>query len=94
MILEVDLVAEQIEELLEGRRDLPVAEELLLRHLASSLMKNAELEPGNERVLVVSGYQRGGARAHDRHQSAHVQGIVDRLQECRSVSMRKTRGSC
>lgn len=92
MILEINLLAEQVKELLESWRDLPVAEELLLRHLTGSLMKNAELEPRDQRVLVVPGYQSAGAGAHDRHQGAHVQGFVDSLRRTSSdVSMREGR---
>lgn len=72
MILEIDLLTEQIQKLLEGRRDLPVAEELFLGHLAGSLMENAKLEPGDQGVLVVSGYEGAGAGTHDRRQGAHI----------------------
>lgn len=72
MILEIDFLAKQIEELLKGWRDLPIAEELLLGELTGSLVENAELEPGDQGVFVVSGYQSTSTRAHDRHQGAHV----------------------
>ena len=61
MILEIDLLAEQIEELLERGCDLPVAEELLLGDLARALVQHAELEARDERVLVVAGDHRSGA---------------------------------
>lgn len=90
VILEIDFLTEQIEKLLKGRCDLPIAEELLLGELTGSLVENAKFEPGDQGVFVVSGYQSTSARAHDRHQRAHVQRLVDRLRE-KYFSISKTR---
>jgi len=65
MIFEIDFLTKQIKELLKGRGNLPIAEELLLGELTGSLMENTKLEPG-------AGYQGTGAGTHDRHQRVHI----------------------
>jgi len=72
MIFEIDFLTKQIKEFLKGWGDLPIAEKLLLGELTGSLMENTKLEPGDQGVFVVSGYQDTGTGAHDRHQGVHI----------------------
>jgi hypothetical protein len=81
VVLEVDALAEEVEELLEGRRYETIAEELLLGDLTRPLVQHPELEARDEGVFVVPGDEAPRPRADDRHQVADAQRVVHRLEQ-------------
>lgn len=79
MILEQNLLAEQVKELVKCRTGVFVGEQFLLCDLAMALVEDAELELGDQDMLVIGGDEAGGLGAEDGRQGAAGQLLIHQL---------------
>ena len=79
VVTEGDAAAEEVHELVEGRRGAVVGEDLFLGGLAGPLVQHAELERVDEDVLVVGGDRRRRLRPRHRHEALRRQLLAQQL---------------
>lgn len=79
MVEEIDPLAKEVEELIQGGGGPVVAEDIFLRCLTKTLVKETKFEMVHQDVLVVGGDQRGRPRPGHRYKLLRAQFLTQQL---------------